>query len=107
MHVSIPATYSSSGISIARLSPFRTGCGSCDEGISHLFDTALAKVFGCFRAVIGDDLFESGLDVSPWSFFHGVSVDFLIVLGWEEFRVRVIGFEGSDEIFGGLLVGSS
>ena len=61
----------------------------------------------CFRAVIGADLFESGLDVSPWSFFHGVSVDFSVVLGWEEFRVHVIGFKGSNEIFGGLLVSSS
>jgi hypothetical protein len=46
LHASITALYSSLGIDIVKLSPLRTACGNYDEGISHKWDKACAKVFG-------------------------------------------------------------
>jgi len=46
-----PASYSSSGISIANLSPFKQGLGNWLAGMSQTLFNACAKVFCCGKGL--------------------------------------------------------
>jgi hypothetical protein len=102
LHASIPASYSSSGIDIAKLSPLRTACGNCDEGISHKWVKACAKVLGWVLLEFDDVFACLGSD---WTlrkpFLAWTVVDLFELRFWE-----VLGFEWDGAVFGGFTVES-
>ena len=70
LHAANPASYSSSGISIVKWSPFKQGLGSRLTGMSQMLLTACAKVF-CWEIGLGLAFVVCGGGVDESSWRHG------------------------------------
>jgi len=99
LYASNPAIYSSSWISMAKLSPLRIGWGSWEVGTSQILDTACANVLAYIKGCwVGFFAWSEFLE-SLWGQFDGPVVGFLGLTMFLEMGSK-LGFE----VFGAVSV---